>query len=227
MPSPFDGFLREVHVEIGDQVSQGALAVALDTRELSLEQSMVEAEVGRFSREAEKARAAGQLAEMQIALARQAQVLARLQLIRDQLSRAQIRAPIDGVVVEGELKKNLGAPVKKGELLLKIARLDSIYVELEIDQTDIHEAAPGRRGVLAFVGRPDLKVALLIERIEPVSTMKDGRNYFLARARVVDSVQDWWRPGLGGTARIEAGDRTLLWVLSHRTVRFIQKALWL
>ena len=95
------------------------------------------------------------------------------------------------------------------------------------DQTDIHEAAPGRRGVLAFVGRPDLKVALLIERIEPVSTMKDGRNYFLARARVVDSVQDWWRPGLGGTARIEAGDRTLLWVLSHRTVRFIQKALWL
>ena len=227
VPAPFDGFLREVKVEIGDQVSKGAVAVALDTRELSLEQAMVEAEVGRFARESEKARAAGQLAEMQIALSRQAQVLARLQLIRDHLGRAEIRAPISGVVVEGELRKNLGGPVKKGELLLKIARLDSIYVELEIDQTDIHEAAPGRRAELAFVGRPDLKVALLIERIEPISTMKDGRNYFLARARVLDAVQNWWRPGMGGTARIEAGNRTLLWVLSHRTVRFVQRTLWL
>lgn len=227
VPAPFDGFLREVHVEIGDRVTQGTVAVALDTRELLLEESMAAAEVGRFTREAEKARAVGQLADMQIALARQNQIAARLELVRDHLTRAQLRAPMTGVVVEGELKKNLGGPVKKGDLLLKIARLDSTYVELEIDQTDIHEAAPGRRGELAFVGRPDLKVALVIERIEPVSTMKDGRNFFLARARVDGAVQSWWRPGMGGTAKIDAGERSLLWVLTHRTVRFLQRALWL
>ena len=227
VPAPFDGFLREVHVEIGDQVTQGAATVALDTRELLLEESMAAAEVGRFAREAEKAQAVWQLADMQIALARQRQSAARLDLVRDHLAHAQLRAPMTGVVVEGELKKNLGGPVKKGDLLLKIARLDSTYVEVEIDQTDIHETAPGRRGELAFVGRPDLKVALVIERIEPMSTMKDGRNYFLARARVDAEVQSWWRPGMGGTAKIEAGDRSLLWVLTHRSLRFLQRTLWL
>jgi multidrug resistance efflux pump len=227
VPAPFDGFLREVHVQIGDQVSQGAATVGLDTRELLLEESMAAAEVGRFAREAEKAQAVWQLADMQIALARQNQSAARLHLVRDHLAHAQLRAPMTGVVVEGELKKNLGGPVKKGDLLLKIARLDSTYVELEIDQTDIHEVAPGRRGELAFVGRPDLRVALVIERIEPISTMKDGRNYFLARARVDAEVQSWWRPGMGGTAKIDAGDRSLLWVLTHRSLRFLQRALWL
>ncbi len=227
VPAPFDGFLREVHVQIGDQVVQGAATVGLDTRELLLEESMAAAEVGRFAREAEKAQAVWQLADMQIALARQNQSAARLHLVRDHLAHAQLRAPMTGVVVEGELKKNLGGPVKKGDLLLKIARLDSTYVELEIDQTDIHEVAPGRRGELAFVGRPDLRVALVIERIEPMSTMKDGRNYFLARARVDAEVQSWWRPGMGGTAKIDAGDRSLLWVLTHRSVRFLQRALWL
>lgn len=227
VPVPFDGFLREVHVDIGDKVKQGASVVGMDTRELLLEEAMAAAEVGRFAREAEKAQAAWQLADMQIALARQRQSAARLDLVRDHLARAHLRAPMSGVVVEGELKKNLGSPVKKGDLLLKIARLDSTYVELEIDQTDIHEAAPGRRGELALVGRPDLKVALLIERIEPMSTMKDGRNYFLARARVDGAVQSWWRPGMGGTAKIDAGERALLWVMTHRSIRFLQRTLWL
>lgn len=227
VPAPFDGFLREVHVEVGDAVIQGVVTVGLDTRELLLEESMAAAEVGRFGREVEKARALGQWADMQIALARQNQFAARLQLVRDHLAHAQLRAPMTGVVVEGELKKNLGGPVKKGDLLLKIARLDSSYVELEIDQTDIHETAPGRRGELAFVGRPDLKVDLVIERIEPMSTMKDGRNYFLARARVEGPVQSWWRPGMGGTAKLDAGERSLLWVLTHRTLRFLQRTFWL
>ncbi len=227
VPAPFDGFLREVHVEVGDRVAQGAPTVGMDIRELLLEEAMAAAEAGRYAREAEKARAAWQLADMQIALARQRQSVARLELVRDQLANARLRAPMSGVVVEGELKKNLGSPVKKGDLLLKIARLDSTYVELEIDQTDIHEAAPGRRGELAFVGRPDLKVALVIERIEPMSTMKDGRNYFLARARVEGAFQSWWRPGMGGTAKLDAGERSLLWVLTHRTVRFLQRTFWL
>lgn len=227
IPAPFDGFLSEVHVEVGDPVAQGAALVDLDTRELLLEEASASAEAARFAREAEKAQAAWQLADMQIALARQRQAAARLDLVRYHLAQGRLRAPLSGVVVEGELRKNLGSPVKKGDLLLKIARLDSSHVELEIDQTDIHEVDLGRRGELAFVGRPDLKVALVIERIEPASTLKEGRNVFVARARVDGPLQSWWRPGMGGTAKIDAGKRSLLWVLTHRSVRFLQRTLWL
>lgn len=157
IPAPFDGFLRSAHIEVGDVVRTGALMVELDTRELVLEESMAAADAVRYAREAEKAQAARQLADMQIALARQQQSSSKLELIRHQLAHAQLRAPFAGVVVEGELKKNLGAPVRKGDLLVKLAHTGDTYVELEIDQVDVHEVSIGMRGQFAFVGRPDLK----------------------------------------------------------------------
>ena len=227
MPAPFDGYLRQVHVEIGDKVSQGQVLVQLDTRDLVLEESMAEADVLRYSREAEKAQAARQLAEMQINLARQAQSSSRLALVRHQLAHAKVTAPHNGVVVEGELKKNLGAPLRKGDLLLKLAHTEDNYLELEIDQVDVHEVRVGSRGEFALVGRPDQRFAIELTRVDPASTLREGRNIYLARAKVLTDIPAWWRPGMGGTARIDAGKRPLIWVMTHRTIRFLREFFWL
>ena len=227
MPAPFDGYLRQVHVEIGDKVQAGQVLVQLDTRDLVLEESMAEADVLRYSREAEKAQAARQFAEMQINLARQEQSASRLALVRHQLAHAKVTAPHAGVVVEGELKKNLGAPLRKGDLLLKLAHTEDTYLELEIDQVDVHEVKVGSRGEFALVGRPDQRFAIELVRVDPASTLREGRNVYLARAKVQDDMPGWWRPGMGGTARIHAGKRPLIWVLTHRTVRFLREFFWL
>lgn len=227
MPAPFDGYLRRVHVEIGDTVKAGTPLVELDTRDLQLEASMAAADVTRHAHDAEKAQALQQLGDMQVTLARQQQAASKLELIRHQLAQAQVRAPHDGVVVEGELKKNLGAPVRKGDLLLKLAQTTDTYLELEIDQVDVHEVQAGSRGEFAFVGRPDLRFPLIVERVDPVATLRDRRNVFLARARVEVPAAAWWRPGMGGTARLEAGDRSVLWIMTHRTLRFLRQVFWL
>jgi hypothetical protein len=137
-----------------------------------------------------------------------------------------LRAPFAGVVVEGELKKNLGAPVRKGDLLVKLAHTGDTYVELEIDQADVHEVSIGMRGQFAFVGRPDLKYPLVVERIDPASAMREGRNVYLARARIEADFQPWWRPGMGGSARLEAGERSIIWLLTYRTVRYLRQVFW-
>jgi len=227
LPAPFDGYLRRVHVEVGDAVRAGAVLLELDDRELALEESMAAADVLRYSRDAEKAQAQHQLADMQITLARQQQAASKLDLVRHQLANAQVRAPGDGVVIEGELKKNLGAPLRKGDLLLKIARTGDTHVEIEIDQADVHEVRAGTRGEFAFVGRPDLKYALVVDRVDPAAALRDRRNVFLAHARILSPTQGWWRPGMAGTARLDAGDRSLLWIMTHRSVRFLRQAFWL
>ncbi|MFZ9315451.1 MAG: HlyD family efflux transporter periplasmic adaptor subunit [Burkholderiaceae bacterium] len=227
MPAPFDGYLKAAYVDVGDSVRPGDLLVELDTRDLTLEASMAQAEMLRYTREAEKALATRNLAEMQISLARQQQAEARLGLIRFQLDNARVLAPYAGVVVEGELKKNLGSPVRKGDLLLKLTQSDETYLELEIDQSDIHEITKGTSGEFALVGRPEQKFQLVIDRIDPVAVTQEGRNVYLARAVVQDPPADWWRPGMAGTAKLDAGDHSLLWVMTHRTVRFLREMFWI
>lgn len=227
VPAPFDGYLRQVHVEVGDATGVGTPLIELDTRELVLEESMAVADELRYAREAEKAQAARQLADMQIALARQQQSSAKLELIRHQIASAQVKAPFAGVVVEGDLRKNLGAAVRKGDLLLKLAHTANLYLELEVDQVDIHEVSPGMTGAFAFVGRPDLRYPIQVERVDPAATMREGRNIYLVRARIDTPPEAWWRPGMGGAARLDAGDRPAIWIMTHRTVRFLRQVFWL
>lgn len=227
IPAPFDGYLRNAHIEVGDPVERNALLVELDTRELLLEEAMAASDAVRYAREAEKAQASRQFADMQIALSRQQQSNSKLELIRHQLANAQLRAPFSGVVVEGELKKNLGAPVRKGDLLVKLAHTGETYIEIEIDQADIHEVAVGMQGRFAFVGRPDLRYPMVIERVDPASTMRDGRNVYLARAKIEAPYEPWWRPGMGGSARLEAGEKSIIWLLTYRTVRYLRQVFWI
>jgi multidrug resistance efflux pump len=188
---------------------------------------MAEADLVRYRREAEKAQATRQLAEMEVNLARLDQSASRLALARHQLANAEVVAPHAGIVVEGDLKKNLGAPLRKGDLLLKLAQVDHTYLELQIDQVDVHEVNVGTRGEFALVGRPDQRFPLVMTRLDPASTLREGRNVFLARAEIERDRPSWWRPGMGGTARLEVGERTLIWVLTHRTVRTLREWFWI
>jgi hypothetical protein len=37
---------------------------------------------------------------------------------------------------------------------------------------------------------------------------------------------DWWRPGMSGIGKIEAGERTLFWIIFHRTIDFLRMFFW-
>ncbi|MEG3637887.1 efflux RND transporter periplasmic adaptor subunit [Magnetococcus sp. PR-3] len=227
MPAPFDGFLHKVHVDVGDRVGQGEVLATLDTRDLKQEAAMATSEIVRYKREVEKANASRKLAEMQIALARLQQSEARLALVQYRLDHAHLSAPYDGMIVEGDLKTRLGAPVRRGDLLLKLARTENIYLELEVSQADVHELKRGQMGEVSLVGRPDQRFEMSIERIDPMATQRENRSVFLARGQIVGEAQEWWRPGMGGNAKVSIEDRPLIWVLSHRTVNFLRELFWL
>ncbi len=226
LPAPFDGYIRDVHIKVGDRVSRGDLLLTLDTRELLLEESNALANQNRYIREAEKARAQNALADMRIALSLVAQAEAQLALVRYHLENAEIKAPFDGILVEGDLKELLGAPVRKGDVLFKVARLDKLYAEIEIEERDIHEITVNDDGEIAFVSRPDLKFPFVVERIDPVALPKEEGNIFLVRGKLVEAPPDWWRPGMSGITKVNVGKRNVLWIVTHRTVDFFRMLLW-
>ena len=42
----------------------------------------------------------------------------------------------------------------------------------------------------------------------------------------VSEIEDWWRPGMAGVAKINTGQRSLLWIFTHRLEDFLRMKLW-
>jgi len=224
--APFDGYIDTVQVKIGQKIEQGERLLLLDTRELLLEESAALANQIRFLREGEKARALNTLIEMKIAQARADQARAKLELIQHRLNQAQVSSPITGIIVEGDLEELQGAPVNKGDILFKVARHENLFVELKVNEDDIHELSEGQSGDVAFVSRPQLKYPFMIFQIDPVALPGDAGNVFIARGKILDAPMDWWRPGMSGIAKLDVGRRRIIWIITHRTIDFFQMLMW-
>lgn len=227
LSAPFNGYIDEVPSRLGDPVKARDVLLKLDTRDLHLEEAAAMADLDRYTREAEKSRATNGLAEMRIAQAQADQARVRLELVHYRLGQSALTAPFDGVIVEGDLKKRIAAPVKQGDLLFKVAELDRMYVECEVKENDIHEVRGDAQGQIAFASQPKLKFPIRIERIEPVAQTKEQKNVFVVRCQLPNGLQPWWRPGMSGVAKLNVGKRTFFWIISHRTVDFLRMYFWL
>jgi len=226
MTVPFDGYIDRVMVRAGDRVTNGEALLTLNRSELLLDRASALADVARYQRQAEKNRAADDIADMRIDEAQAKEAQAQLDLVRYRLDNAVIKSPFDGVILEGDLRERIGSPVKQGDELLKVARLDTLYAEAQIPERDVEEVLGKSRGEIAFVTQPKLKYHVSIETVEPAAvTQKDG-NVFLVRLKLDDDSATWWRPGMTGLCKIPAEKRTLFWILTHRTVDFLRMKLW-
>jgi RND family efflux transporter MFP subunit len=220
-----DGFLQQTSVRPGDPVKAGQLLAQLSSQDLELERKRRESELRQHENGYRAAQARNDRTQMVVSQARAAEAQALLTLAETQLERSQLTAPFDGVVIRGDLTQNLGAPVHKGEVLMVLSPADSFRLVVEVDETDVGAVRPGQRGQLALAARPEQPLRFTTRRIVPVSVTADGRNYFEVEG-VLDERQPDLRPGLSGIAKIEAGHRSLAWLLFHRPVAWLRLAVW-
>ncbi len=226
LTAPFDGYIKAVDVRAGDTVASGGTLLSLNTDQLVLDEAAAVADQTRFRREAEKARANNSPADMRIAQALADQAGTRLEVARYRLRQAKLASPFEGVVVEGDLRQRIGAPVRQGDALFKVARLDTLYVEAEVNERDVHEILDRSAGEIAFLAQPKRKHQVRLVRIEPAAVPKEKENVFLVRCAIDEAREDWWRPGMSGVLKVNVERRTLLWILTHRTVDFLRLFLW-
>ncbi|MEE8093359.1 MAG: HlyD family efflux transporter periplasmic adaptor subunit [Gammaproteobacteria bacterium] len=223
--APFSGFIAEANVRPGDIVSEGQVLAALDDKDLTLERLTIASEKSQYEKEYREALAAHESAQVAILRAQLDKATAQLQLIEEQLARTQVLAPLDGVIINGDLSQSLGAPVERGDALFEVAPLDSYRVMLEVDETLVGELEPGQSGRLALAGFPADYLLFVVERITPISTAADGRNYFTIEARLEDT-PELLRPGMQGVGKIDIGTRRVVWIWTHRLTDWFRLWSW-
>ncbi len=224
--APFDGYIEKVNARPGDHLAKDAEIVSLNRAELLLEQSNAAADLGRYEREMEKSRANKQLAEMRIAEALMTQSRAKLALIAHRIDAAVLKSPFEGVIVEGDLRERISSPVKTGEALYKVARLDGLYIEAEVNERDVREILNSKHAEFAFVSQPKQSFGATVMAIEPAALAKKDLNVFLVRLKPDAAPESWWRPGMTGLCKISVENRSLWWIFTHRTADFLRMKLW-
>jgi len=227
IPAPFDGFIKTVGVEIGDTVEQGtSVLVELDTAELRLQLAEAEAEKIGYLKQADAAAGELNTAKAQIAQADAERTQARIDLLKYRIEQAKILSPVSGTLVEGDLKREIGAPVKTGDVLFKIASVGSLRGELLMGEDQIADIDVGQEGQVATASYPGQKIAFVVERINPMAEVVNERNVFRVRVKL-ESIPSWMRPGMEGMAKVSVGKRSYAWIWTRKLVNWVRMKFWL
>lgn len=233
IPAPFDGYLKDVLVEPGHQITayQSVLAT-IETAELQLQLVAAIAEYNGYVKEADIARSEGKTAEVQIANAQADRISSQVRLLRYQIDHATIMSPIDGVVLTGDLKKELGRPLQTGDVMFEVAPLESMRAEMSVPEDVITEvqAAFNRgetlEGELAAASHPGNYLPFEVELVNPIAEVTEQKNVFRVRLKLKDT-ETWMRPGMEGIAKIHVDRRHYAWIWSRELINWLRMKLWI
>ena len=221
----YDGYINTANVRAGDLVRKNQLLAQLDDRKLKLERSKWQSQQEQSLRQYYEALGNRNAAQVQILTAQVAQARAQVALLDEEIARTKVIAPVDGVIVTGDLSQSLGAPIERGQVLFELAPLDSYRIVLQVDERQIGDVAVGQRGRLILAGFADDPLDFSVGRFTPVSTASEGRNFFRVEARL-ENVPERLRPGMEGVGKIEIDRRRLIWIWTHEVVDWLRLKTW-
>jgi RND family efflux transporter MFP subunit len=225
LAAPFDGYIAAAERRAGDIVAEGALLATLDDRDLRLERVRWASQYTQYSKQYQEAVAGHDRAKAQIAQAQAEQARAQMALAEEQLARASVRAPFAGIVAKGDLSQSLGSSVRRGDTLFEITPLDAYRVIVQVDEGEIIDVRAGQKGTLLLASISNEPFGLTVTNVTPVTTSREGRNYFRVEASL-DGASDRLRPGMEGVAKIGIDQRKLIWIWTHKAQNWLRLFFW-
>jgi biotin carboxyl carrier protein len=223
--APFNGYIREAPVRAGDLVKQGAILARLDDRDLKLERLKSMSQQEELNKQLRQAFAERNLAQVQIVTAQLEAARAQVARTEEQLQRTTLGAPFDGVVVSGDLSQQLGAPVERGTVLFEVAPLSEFRLVLKVDERDVAYVQAEQRGTLLLSAFPNDPIGFQVTKVTPVSTPREGRNFFRVEARL-DRTDPRMRPNMEGVGKVDIERRSYLWIWTRQVVDSLRLLAW-
>ncbi len=219
-----------MYKEAGDEITAQNNALAeLDTAELRLQLAAAKAEHAGYLKQRDASERDIQMAQAQIAQADADKVQAQIELLDYQIRQARLVSPIIGTVVAGDLKRQVGAPVKKGDVLFEVTPLATLRAQVLVSEDQILDISTGQEGELATVSYPDRHIPFVVELISPMAEVENNRNVFKVRVRLLETYEQhaWMRPGMEGVAKITVGKRRYAWIWTRKLINWIRMKLWI
>jgi len=212
--APFDGILLRSTVRAGEVVREGDLLAEMDGRELRSQLAEAIANRERAAKESDQVLAEGRVAEARMAALEAEGLAHEIELLEYRRQHLEVRSPIDGLILQGDLERSEGAPLRVGDPLFEVGPLERLVAEVAVPATDVPLVRAGAKVTLKLESHATSTVASVIGRVAPKSEWLQDQNVFLCEAEIGNPEGDL-RAGLKGKAKIEGPRRPLLWNLSR------------
>lgn len=174
---PAQARVRAAQADLADVKNQLALAESLsDMRAIATQEwdrrrfavLAAEARLAQAEAELQKLAAGAWQPELEIARAAVAAAQARVAAQETEIDRLTVRAPVDGTVLQVNIRPGEFAP--SGTLtqpLLVLGDVEAMHVRVDIDENDAWRFRPGARAVAYVRGNRDLKTEMTFVRVDP------------------------------------------------------------
>jgi putative peptide zinc metalloprotease protein len=205
--------------------ARGELAVALEAK--SRDAQLRQKELQEARSQLDLALAGARPEELQAAEADVRRLEADLSFAEDELRRATLYSPADGVVVTPYLKNRLGQFVRRGDLLCQVA-VSSAQTRVEIpvpekEAADVAIGDPVAVKLNSYLSRPALtgRVAFLAPEVDASS----GASFVRVEVQL-DGHEDLLKPGMTGAAKIYCGRRSVFQLATRRAMSWVRTEFW-
>ena len=212
--APYDGILSINHIENGDVVKEGQLVAELEGRQLRIEMAGLKAEFSGTKKKRDSSMARGEVANAQIARSEMRKLESSMEMVQEKLDHLEVRSPISGIVVAGDLEKSEGAPVEMGQTLFEVGPLEKMLAEIQVPEADIPYTKPGMPIKIKLNAYPFKTWDGEIQKIHAKTEVIEGNTVFIAEVEIENENMKL-KPGMKGSAKISSNYRPLGWNLFH------------
>ena len=222
--APFQGQMERGFAKPGDEVKAGQLLARMDGQSIRWELASVTAEQQQAAKKREIELADRNVTASLLSQLESTRLTARTRLLQHQQEQVEIRSPIDGVILSGNLERTQAAAVDTGEVIYEIAPLNEMRIEVTVPAAEITYVNVGQNVRIWVDGMAGKSFEGEIERINPRSELREGKNVFVATVTLANDL-DMLRPGMTGSVRIDGDRYPIAWNLFHRPWEYVTSRL--
>jgi hypothetical protein len=223
--SPLDGVLKTLIARPGEEVKKGCVLATLDDEHLRWNMASAQAELQSASKRRDSALVAKSAGELRLAQLEQEKQNLLIAAIQKQLQDLDLKSPVDGIVVQGNIDESNGLPVARGETIFEIASLDRMRLDIQLTTRDLATIQVGHAVTLRVDADHSHTWSAQITRIAPRAKVVDSKVVFIATAEIENPTRSL-RPGMNGRVCISAGSKSIGWLLFSQPYEWLLSKLY-
>ena len=221
----FEGVIGKVFVHEGDAVKQGQVLGEMDAWDRRAELAAAEAKYQGALLQMNHALATNDGGEAGIERVQADFWKGEVARANQMLGRAQLRAPIDGVVSTPHVDSFTGRRLQFGETFAEIVDTSSAVVDVAIEDSEVSLLRAGQDAAVKLNSYPTRTFHGAVALISPKGEAQGDARVFFARVNVPNA-DGAIRTGMEGRAKVSAGWRISGYVFFRKPAIWLYSRIW-